>query len=452
MEELKANGDGNPILMYKPQGQIFSDTTFNLAKNDFCLAIQTKLQQEMFKKCANSHVVCVDSTHKTNGYDFPLITVLVADEFGEGYPVAWCISNREDKVVLIAFFEKLREKCGSIKASWLMTDMAEQYYSAWSTVFGPGTKKLLCTWHVDRAWRGQLKLIENKEIQATVYHNLRVLLEETECSTFELLLKATLKQLETHATTINFATYFKKYYEQNKKEWASCYRRNAGINTNMYIESFHRVLKHVYLRGKVNRRMDKCLHTLLIYARDKAFDRLIKLHKGKVSNRLTIIASRHKESSRVQEKDITALKDNMWKVASVSSERNYYVVKETDVCPIQCCMRCTECDICIHTYTCTCPDALIRHTICKHAHAVVRFDKAINHSSQAKSDSQDHILSCKQELICSTFATVKQQRNEFKSERDSIVEKLTILTAQIQQCRSKVACTSGCKNTHKLCK
>ena len=108
VEELKANGDGNPILMYKPQGQIFSDTTFNLAKNNFCLAIQTKLQQ-MFKKFAKSHVVCIDSTHKTNGYDFPLITVLVADVFCEGYPVAWCISNREDKVVLIAFFEKLRE-------------------------------------------------------------------------------------------------------------------------------------------------------------------------------------------------------------------------------------------------------------------------------------------------------------------------------------------------------
>ena len=48
-----------------------------------------------------------------------------------------------------------------------------------------------------------------------------------------------------------------------------------------------------------------------VYARDKSFDRLIKLHKGKVSNRLTIIASRHKESSRVQEKDITALNVNI---------------------------------------------------------------------------------------------------------------------------------------------
>ena len=60
----------------------------------------------------------------------------------------------------------------------------------------------------------------------------------------------------------------------------------------------------------MNRRMDKCLHPLLIYARDKAFDRLIKLHKGKVSNRLIMIASRHKESGRVQEKDIKALNDN----------------------------------------------------------------------------------------------------------------------------------------------
>ena len=41
-------------------------------------------------------VICIDSTHKTTGYDFLLITVMVVDEYGEGYPVAWCLSNRED--------------------------------------------------------------------------------------------------------------------------------------------------------------------------------------------------------------------------------------------------------------------------------------------------------------------------------------------------------------------
>ena len=49
----------------------------------------------------------------------------------------------------------------------------------------------------------------------------------------------------------------------------------------MYVEAFHRVLQHIYLQGKSNRRVDKCVHTLLKITRDKTFERLIKLSKGK---------------------------------------------------------------------------------------------------------------------------------------------------------------------------
>ena len=64
--------------------------------------------------------------------------------------------------------------------AWFMSNDAEQFYTAWIAVFGPGPKKMLCTWHVDRAWRTNLKsLIGDKETEATVYHSLRVLLEET---------------------------------------------------------------------------------------------------------------------------------------------------------------------------------------------------------------------------------------------------------------------------------
>ena len=45
------------------------------------------------------------------------------------------------------------------------------------------------------------------------------------------------------------------------------------------LESFHRVLKYCYQRAKVNKRMDKTIHLLLKYARDKSFDRLIKTEK-----------------------------------------------------------------------------------------------------------------------------------------------------------------------------
>ena len=64
----------------------------------------------------------------------------------------------------------------------------------------------------------------------------------------------------------------------------------------MFVEAFHNTLKQVYMQGKVNRRVDKCLHVLLRLARDKAFERLIKLEKGKTSSRLSAIHARHMAS------------------------------------------------------------------------------------------------------------------------------------------------------------
>lgn len=44
-------------------------------------------------------IVCIDSTDGTNLYGFLLITIMVVDEHGEGLPVAWAISNKEDTYV-----------------------------------------------------------------------------------------------------------------------------------------------------------------------------------------------------------------------------------------------------------------------------------------------------------------------------------------------------------------
>ena len=55
-----------------------------------------------------------------------------------------------------------------------MSDDAEQYYNAWSGVFGPVPKKLLCSWHVDRAWKKAIyEHIIGPEAKLEVYHMLR---------------------------------------------------------------------------------------------------------------------------------------------------------------------------------------------------------------------------------------------------------------------------------------
>ena len=55
----------------------------------------------MLKKCGSNKVICVDATHGTTAYDFLLISLIVVDKFGEGFPAGWCFSN---KTVLVNFF------------------------------------------------------------------------------------------------------------------------------------------------------------------------------------------------------------------------------------------------------------------------------------------------------------------------------------------------------------
>lgn len=193
VEEMKTE-DCNPVLLYKAQGDNQQNNCKNLNGNDFVLVLQTPLQAEMMKQF--SKIVCVDSTHGTNGYDFNLISIIIVDEFGKGYPVAWCLANREDGTLLKNFYDVVKMKVGSIQPEWFMSDDAEQFYSAWVSTFENEPKKLLCTWHVDRAWRENL--VFTRQLQATIYHNLRVLLEETDTATFETLLHATLQNLSTY--------------------------------------------------------------------------------------------------------------------------------------------------------------------------------------------------------------------------------------------------------------
>ena len=117
--------------------------------------------------------ICIDSTHGTNIYDFYLITVLVLDDCKEGIPVAWLISNREDAAVLNQFFSKIKVRCGDISTNVFMSDDADNFYNGWKGVFTvTNTRKLICSWHIDKSWRKGLHThISVKSKQAKVYHH-----------------------------------------------------------------------------------------------------------------------------------------------------------------------------------------------------------------------------------------------------------------------------------------
>ena len=99
----------SPALLYKQQGKLRGIECKYLLENYFMLVLQTPLQVEVLKKCAPNSIICIDDTHGTNSYDFYLTTVLTVDEFGEGYPTAWCLSDRTDFGAIIDFLRAVQK-------------------------------------------------------------------------------------------------------------------------------------------------------------------------------------------------------------------------------------------------------------------------------------------------------------------------------------------------------
>lgn len=221
----------------------------------------------------------------------------------------------------------------------------------------------------------------------------RTVLEQTDETLFDDCLRGFLKRLSLSTKTASFKKYFEREWASRKEQWAYCFRVGLGINTNMFVEAFHKVFKYQYLKGKTNKRLDNCLLNLLKYVRDKTFDRLIKLTKGKVTTRINIIQERHLRSLTLSTGSVKAEGPNTWTVLGEDGRSSYKVSKLLDACNERqnCQLKCQECNICVHMYVCNCPDSLIATTICKHIHLVCRSSTSQdeNYARQWSEDGTD---------------------------------------------------------------
>nr|XP_047133867.1 uncharacterized protein LOC124812015 isoform X2 [Hydra vulgaris] len=365
--QMKTN---SPVLYYKLQGVLDTCNTFK--ESDFIIIMQTEHQKKMLQQFGKNGV-CIDSTHGTNAYDFLLTSMLVVDELGEGQPVGWCIANSDSFRFLKIFFIKLQEHSGSFCPKWIMSDLASQYYEAFCDVYLCAPLKFWCTWHVDKAWREELhKKVHNLEMEADIYKQIRFVLQLSDKNLFDDYLNSLMGYLQSSVLTQMFAEYFEKYWVNNKHIWAFCYRMGHGINTNMYMESFHKVFKYSYLQGKHNKRIDNCLFALLKFNRDKVYERIIKLTKGKISYKLKMVHSRHIASLQLCE-SFTKDDKGAWLIPSETNACHYRVVIHQKLCDItECFTKCPECKVCTHLYSCDCMDFLTKNIPCKHIHLVHR--------------------------------------------------------------------------------
>ena len=102
-----------------------------------------------------------------------------------------------------------------------------------------------------------------------VYKTLRALMQEADRNTFEELHKKIFEQLLDDADTYAFAKYFEDTYSKRPELWAFYARVHLGISTNMHLESLYKILKYFYLDSRKTKRVDKILHRLMKFYRDK---------------------------------------------------------------------------------------------------------------------------------------------------------------------------------------
>jgi hypothetical protein len=73
----------------------------------------------------------------------------------------------------------------------------------------------------------------------------------------------------------------------------------VGINTNMYIENFHKQIKDRYFTRMSIDRMDKSVTLILQYIKDRSRERIVSLLRGKHTCKDAAINSNHRLSEKL---------------------------------------------------------------------------------------------------------------------------------------------------------
>ncbi|XP_042911251.1 uncharacterized protein [Parasteatoda tepidariorum] len=175
--------------------------------------------------------------------------------------------------------------------------------------------------------------------------------------------------------------------------WAYCHRLGLRVNTNMKVERWHREIKYEEADGKVIKRLDKSISIVLNAINRKIIGRFMSMERSKLTSLHAQIRARHDAAKELPKQNVYVHSTTEWHVVSsraglsTNSIETYTVQKET---ACNCDIKCPDCNICIHSFSCTCIDYKVKFVICKHIHLVnINFPPSVP-SSDSASTSEDN--------------------------------------------------------------
>lgn len=363
------------LLNQEKEGLFYNNLEEITNLEDAEIVICDQLQLKYLKEYGNEYI-CMDTTFGKNAYDLKLTAVLVTNEFRCGVPVLNIITKKIDEPTIRKCFLKLKAILGDfiLTPNVFMSDDDKVYYKAWCTVMGKPAHKLLCTWHVYKAWEAQLKkkvgTKESKPMLAELLNLKTNILGEREFLKRWMELK---KEWEGTEDKKRVVEYLEKYYMNRAETWANCYRVGLVLTTNNYAESFFNTFKHTMLPGAKKDRMDIFLHALLNRSRVDAesMNKLIKKGAG----------FKDKKTQKVHRTSMCTVtilerQDGLYEwLVNVGDKQ--FRVKRVECVNCKCMNRCVFCNVCVKMFECECPVNRVNDEICVHIHFVCMVDVEI---------------------------------------------------------------------------
>ncbi|KAJ1518917.1 hypothetical protein ONE63_011474 [Megalurothrips usitatus] len=232
-------------------------------KELFMLGIQTKRQAQLMADHCHK-ILLVDETHGTNHHKYQLLTLMIIDDNRRGWPVAHLITSKSNAETLQYFFKALKANVPAgveLDINCVISDDDAALINAMDLGICGSLGKLrhiLCKWHLLRALQKNLKSHVPLNMGEDMMTELRVMVNEKDEEVFKKMQSGFIAKYENSSQTKTYIEYYRKNYEVRMQKWAMCFRKfpHANIKTTGHIESFHHRLKKVYLKRKVNRRLD----------------------------------------------------------------------------------------------------------------------------------------------------------------------------------------------------
>lgn len=187
-----------------------------------------------------------------------------------------------------------------------------------------------------------------------------------------------------------------KNYHRNLTSWANCFRAHHISDADIHnIQGLYESLK--FNVSKSDKDILECAENLVKAVQNKESNKTLELNKNQLFKKEVTMKKMHM-LSKGEEYQFEE-KSDCWLLECDKTEKIHEIRM---LQPSACCeVKCSECGICYHTYTCTCFDYLVKNLICKHIHYIHGFcqNPEDTRKDNAKEQSNQNAEKLKKELI-----------------------------------------------------